>query len=170
MLWGFKNSNQNNIIYILIKIVNILKTYKLSWNGWHLLDGRLMQSTCSFYVCFILQMYVHRGFIHTDVCSTKFHTLWCMFWVYRNPLLNFFQIFSNFQQIFNIFQLILSWKEWNIYLLFRWDSWASTRLEGLQGVSDGTSEVFQRSHFSDYGWTRKVKLDNTRVRVWTWLS
>ena len=91
MLWGFKNSNQNNIIYILIKIVNILKTYKLSWNCWHLLDGRLMQSTCSFYVCFILQMYVHRGFIHTDVCSTKFHTLWCMFWVYRNPLLNFFR-------------------------------------------------------------------------------
>ena len=91
MLWGFKNSNQNNIIYILIKIVNILKTYKLSWNCWHLLDGRLMQSTCSFYVCFILQMYVHRGFIHTDVCSTKFHTSWCMFWVYRNPLLNFFR-------------------------------------------------------------------------------
>ena len=99
MLWGFKNSNQNNIIYILIKIVNILKTYKLSWNCWHLLDGRLMQSTCSFYVCFILQMYVHRGFIHTDVCSTKFHTLWCMFWVYRNPLLNFFPLFNTWGEI-----------------------------------------------------------------------
>ena len=125
MLWGFKNSNQNNIIYILIKIVNILKTYKLSWNCWHLLDGRLMQSTCSFYVCFILQMYVHRGFIHTDVCSTKFHTLWCMFWVYRNPLLNFFQKF-----------FILHGNQWNYRInatVMLWQTWLL-----IQGV---TTEV-----------------------------